>query len=107
MTNGSLMKVESIAESFCNTFDLHLVIIHLEYLFFVFFWVAAKDRFYCTGMVTEPLNCLEQHMFFSDCKIYQRCEQLLFDFLLVSFSINSGLWSTMQVLQTFGDLNAL
>ena len=23
MENGSLMKVESIAECFCNTFDLH------------------------------------------------------------------------------------
>ena len=23
MTNGSLMKVKSIAEAFCNTFDLH------------------------------------------------------------------------------------
>ena len=23
MTNGSLMKAESIAEAFCNTFDLH------------------------------------------------------------------------------------
>ena len=23
MTNGSLMKVESIAEAFCKTFDLH------------------------------------------------------------------------------------
>ena len=34
MTNGSLMKVESIAEcslgAFCNTFDLHLVIIGLK-----------------------------------------------------------------------------
>ena len=23
ITNGSLMKVESISEAFCNTFDLH------------------------------------------------------------------------------------
>ena len=34
MTDGSLMKVESIAEcslgAFCNTFDLHLAIIGLE-----------------------------------------------------------------------------
>ena len=33
MTNGSLMKVESTAEclgAFCNTFDLHKVIIGLE-----------------------------------------------------------------------------
>ena len=35
-TNGSLMKVESIAEcsrAFCNTFDLHQAIIGLENLF--------------------------------------------------------------------------
>ena len=40
-TNGSLMKVESIAEcslgAFCNTFDLHLAIIGLENQFLVFF----------------------------------------------------------------------
>ena len=34
MTNGSLMKVESIAEyplgAFCNTFDLHQAIISLD-----------------------------------------------------------------------------
>ena len=44
-TNGSLMKVESIAEcslgAFCNTFDLHLVIIGLENTFWSSFWVAA------------------------------------------------------------------
>ena len=41
-TNGSLMKVEDIAEcsfgAFCNTFDLHLEIIGLENQFLVFFW---------------------------------------------------------------------
>ena len=40
-TNGSLMKVESIAEcslgAFCNTFDLHKVIIVLENQIFDFF----------------------------------------------------------------------
>ena len=40
-TNGSLMKVESIAEcslgAFCNTFDLHLAIISLEKQLLVFF----------------------------------------------------------------------
>ena len=40
-TNGSLMKVESIAKcsfgAFCNTFDLHLAIIGLENQCFVFF----------------------------------------------------------------------
>ena len=41
MTNGSLMKVESIAEcslgAFCNTFDLHQAIIGLESQFLVIF----------------------------------------------------------------------
>ena len=40
-TNGSLMKVESIAEcsfgAFCNTFDLHKAIIGLENQYLVFF----------------------------------------------------------------------
>ena len=40
-TNGSLMKVKSIAEcsfgAFCNTFDLHLAIICLENQFLIFF----------------------------------------------------------------------
>ena len=39
--NGSLMKVESIAEcslgAFCNTYDLHSAIIGLEKQFLVFF----------------------------------------------------------------------
>ena len=39
-TNGSLMKVENIAEcslrAFCNTFDLHQVIIGLEINFLSF-----------------------------------------------------------------------
>ena len=37
LTNGSLMKVESIVE-FCNTFDLHLAIIGLENHFFGLFY---------------------------------------------------------------------
>ena len=45
MTNGSLMKVESIAEcslgAFCNAFDLHSAIIGLENQILVFFLVAA------------------------------------------------------------------
>ena len=36
MVNGSLMKVESIAE-FCNAFDLHLAIIGIENHYLVFF----------------------------------------------------------------------
>ena len=50
-TNGSLMEVISIAEcslgAFCNTFDLHFVIIGLENQFRSSFCVAASDRFYC------------------------------------------------------------
>ena len=41
-TNGSFMKVESIAEyslgAFCNTYDLHQAIIGLETQFLVFFF---------------------------------------------------------------------
>ena len=41
-TNGSLIKVESIAKcskrAFCNTFDLHLAIISLKNQFLVFFF---------------------------------------------------------------------
>ena len=51
MTNGSLMKVESIADAplgaFCNTFDLHLAMIGLENQFLVFLRVAVLDRLYC------------------------------------------------------------
>ena len=40
-TDGSLMKVESIAEcplgAFCNTFDLHYAIIGLENQYIAFF----------------------------------------------------------------------
>ena len=49
MTNGSLMKVESIAE-FCNAFNLHLAIIGHENQFLVFFKVAVLHRFYCAIM---------------------------------------------------------
>ena len=45
MTNGSLMKVDSIAEcsrgAFCNTFVLHLAIIGLQNQFLVFLRVAV------------------------------------------------------------------
>ena len=44
MTNGSLMKVESIVEC-CNTFDLHEAIIGLENQFSVFLRVAVLHRF--------------------------------------------------------------
>ena len=51
MTNGSLMKVESIAnaplEAFCNTVDLHKAIIGIDLQFFVFLRDAVLHRFYC------------------------------------------------------------
>ena len=53
MTNGRLMKVESISEcslplgAFCNTFDLHEVIICHETQFLVVLRVVVLDRFYC------------------------------------------------------------
>ena len=58
MTTGSLMKVESIAEcsllgAFCNTFDLHYVIISLEKQF----WVFLEWLFY-TGFTVFVLMCL-------------------------------------------------
>ena len=43
MTNGSLMKVESIA-AFRNTFDLHQEIIGLENQFVVFLRVAMFSQ---------------------------------------------------------------
>ena len=62
-TNGSLMKVEGIAEclgAFCNTFQLHLAIIGLENQFSVLLQVAVLQRFYCTTkctvLVTEKKN---------------------------------------------------
>ena len=47
MTNGSLMKVKSIAEC-SNTFDLHYAIIGLQKQFLALFRVAVLHRFYCT-----------------------------------------------------------
>ena len=51
MTNGNLMKVESIAECskgpFCNTFDLHEAIISLDNQFLVFLKMAILHTFYC------------------------------------------------------------
>ena len=48
MTDGSLMQVESIAEcslgAFCNTFDLHYVIIGLENQFMAFFGWPLKTN---------------------------------------------------------------
>ena len=49
MTNDSLMKLKVLqnAGAFCNTFDLHYVIIGLENQFVVFLRVAVLHRFYC------------------------------------------------------------
>ena len=44
MTNGGLLKVESIA--FCNIFVLHLVIIGIENQFSLFLRVVVLHRFY-------------------------------------------------------------
>ena len=50
-SNGSLMKVESIAEcslgAFCNTSDLHLAINVLENQCLVFYSLVSLDRVYC------------------------------------------------------------
>ena len=50
MTNGSLMKVESIAEgslgAFCNTFDLHYAIIGLENQFLFFFLSGCSRQYF-------------------------------------------------------------
>ena len=52
MTNGSLMKVESIAEcslgAFCNTLDLHQAIIGLEKLVFFLSGRLKQVLLYCT-----------------------------------------------------------
>ena len=51
MTNGILMKVESMQNAplgaFCNTFDLHKAIIGLENLFSVILRVTLLHRLYC------------------------------------------------------------
>ena len=55
MTNGSLMKVKSIAEkgAFCNIFDLHKAINGLENHFLVFLRVAVLHRIYCISKSNE------------------------------------------------------
>ena len=47
MTNGSLMKVECIAECSRNTFDLHSAIIGLENPVLGILRVAGLHGFYC------------------------------------------------------------
>ena len=66
MTNGSLMKAESIREcsplgAFCNTFDLHEAIIGLETIFVCLF---LSDRF--TQVITYVLryNSMDMLSFF-------------------------------------------
>ena len=54
MENGSLLKVESIAEclkAFCNTFDLHLAIMGIE------------NQFFCV-LVECPLKTVPMWYFF-------------------------------------------
>ena len=59
MTNGSLMKVESIAEcspwSILQYFDLHKAIIGLENQFVVYFGVAVLDSLYCIEKVQSGI----------------------------------------------------
>ena len=66
MTNGSLMKVKSIA--FCNAFDLHYTaIISLEKQFLVFLRVAILHGFYFTGfsfLVQSTLSTVIQNPFY-------------------------------------------
>ena len=68
MTNANLMKVKSIAEcyslrAFCNTFDLHKVIIGLENQFSVFLRVALLHRFYCMKFTNQMSRCnLQVHL---------------------------------------------
>ena len=64
MANGSLMKVESIAE--CSTFDLHQAIIGLEKHFWSSFRVATSDRFY-TGPRSAVGN-VSGYRCVSDCR---------------------------------------
>ena len=42
MTNGSLIKVESIVESLCSTFDMRLAVIDHENQFVVIFGVSTQ-----------------------------------------------------------------
>ena len=64
-TNGSLMKVESIAEcslgAFCNTFYLHLAKIGLkkQYLVFFFEWPLKTD--------STLIICLILHVIIVSC----------------------------------------
>ena len=61
-TNGSLMKVESIAEcslgAFYNTFDLHLATICPENQFLVFFLSGRLRQvlLYCTDLVITRMH---------------------------------------------------
>ena len=70
MTNGSFMKVESIAEcsaplgAFCYNFDLHEAIIGLENQFLVFLRVAVLHRFYCTTIL-HAASLAQQKSYFS------------------------------------------
>ena len=54
MTNGSLMKVESIVEcSPCNTFDLYLAKFGIENQILVFFRVTVLHRYIQSSAIEE------------------------------------------------------
>ena len=74
MTNGSLIKVESIAEcskadallqAFCNTFDLHKAIFGVENHLSVILKDTVLHRFYCIHIVLPELTikCLKRKCF--------------------------------------------
>ena len=90
MTNGSLMKVESIAK-FCDTFDLHEAIIGLGNQFFVFLRVVVLDRFYCNSV--SICNAKNKHVFFFPSRqetVKRLCKLLFIFFFLLSLSLKVG-----------------
>ena len=83
-TNGSLMKVESIAVcslgAFCNTFDLYEAIIGIENnQFLCSFWVAAWDRFYCIWYHKPKSAKRDTPWPFDDVHICQWCHYIACD----------------------------
>ena len=82
MSNGSLMKVESIAEY--NTFDLRLAIIGLENQFSVFLRVVALHSFFIAKQISlltllngenSNLKCIKVNAI--KVKSFRTCHQLI------------------------------
>ena len=78
-TNGSLMKVESIAEcslgAFCDTFDLHKARINLENQFLVFFLSG------CLRQVLLFLFFFYRHLLQRSCSIITNIICIYFYFM--------------------------